>query len=163
VRRLLTPQRVKTARRAPRLAIGAVTVAILAVIALAASSELPRVSAASSGSSAFLLLAPSVTQQGCALGPAFTFCDQAPGTTGTAVQFNVQAATAVNSVSVSMTEITGEFCGRRFHDFRKHLHRKPGRESAMPNFDCVFAHGCRVAPGADQRHGFGWRYSRIQC
>lgn len=97
MRRLLTP----------RLAIGAVTVAILAVFALASSSGLPRVSASSTGTPVVMLLSPSNTQQGCALGPAFTFCDQAPGTTGPAVQFNAEANAAVSSVSVSIAAIPG--------------------------------------------------------
>jgi hypothetical protein len=89
------------------VAIGAVTALIFAAFALAGSRHLPRVSAASSGSSVWLLLPPTVTQQGCALGPAFTFCDQAPGTTGAPVQFNVEASAAASSVSVSMAEIPG--------------------------------------------------------
>lgn len=90
------------------LAVGAVTVTILAALALAGGRDLPRVSAASSASSSVLvLLPPSNIQQGCALGPAFTFCDQAPATTGAAVQFNVESTAAVSGVSAAMAAIPG--------------------------------------------------------
>ena len=89
------------------LAIGAVSVVLLAAFALACTSNLPRVSASSTGAGALAVLPPTVTQEGCAIGSAFTFCDQAPGTTSPSVQFNIQANSAVNSVAVSLAAIPG--------------------------------------------------------
>ncbi|MGH9687727.1 MAG: choice-of-anchor D domain-containing protein [Candidatus Acidiferrales bacterium] len=103
MRRLLSPARAKTARRKPRFAIGAVTLAILAAFALA---RWPATAHAASNPGN-LVLASTVNPQGCALGPAFTFCDSPQGVAGPDVQFNIQAESAVTGVTVSLAAIPG--------------------------------------------------------
>lgn len=85
------------------LAIGAITVAVLAAFALAWQPIIAR--AASNPGNLTIISAPGPV--GCALGPAFTFCDQAPGTTSAAAQFTVQANAKVDSVAVTMSAIPG--------------------------------------------------------
>ncbi|MGH9738839.1 MAG: choice-of-anchor D domain-containing protein [Candidatus Acidiferrales bacterium] len=103
MRPLLSPARAKTARRGPRFAIGAVTLAILAAFALAGWPATAR-AASNPGN---LVLASTANPQGCALGPAFTFCDSPPGIAGPDVQFNIQAESAVTGVAVSLAAIPG--------------------------------------------------------
>lgn len=108
MRRLFTLQRATNAPRATRLAIGAVTVAILAAFALLSGSDLPRVSAAQSNPFPVIQLGPvTPTALGCKLGPAFGFCEQVPGTTGPTVQYDISFSGVANSVAVSLAPITG--------------------------------------------------------
>lgn len=103
MRRLLSPARAKTAHRGSQFVIGAITLAILAVLMLA---RWPATAHAASNPGN-LVLASTVNPQGCALGPAFTFCDSTPGIAGPDVQFNIQAESAVTSVAVSLAAIPG--------------------------------------------------------
>jgi hypothetical protein len=97
VRRLLTP----------RLAIGAVTVAILVAFALLSSSGLPRVSAASANPGNLSLYDATHYLSGCPIGPAYTFCDQPPGTSSQAQTFFVNTSAAVTGVAVALGPIPG--------------------------------------------------------
>jgi Cep192 domain 4 len=90
------------------LAIGAVTMAILAAFALGSGTALPRVSAAPAhpGNAIQLGLISSATR-GCKLGPGLGFCEQVPGTTGPVTYFSFLIRSAVNGVVVTEAAIPG--------------------------------------------------------
>jgi hypothetical protein len=81
----------------------AVTVAILA--AFAASRRERAALAAGPGSLG--AIAVDRFQAGCPLGPAFTFCDQIPGTSSATAVFHVANTQAVTGVSVALVAIPG--------------------------------------------------------
>jgi len=89
------------------LTIGAVTVAILAAFALGASRSLPRAYAASANPGNLTLNGVSYYAAGCPLGPAYTFCDQPPGTVGPAETFAVTTSAAVTGIAVAIGPIPG--------------------------------------------------------
>jgi hypothetical protein len=85
------------------LAIGAVAGMFFVAFALAR-----RPMAAHAASNAGNLIAlPGARYAGCPLGPAYTFCDQPPGTASQAVPFLIQSSAAVTGLSVSLQAIPG--------------------------------------------------------
>ena len=112
-----------------RLVICAVAVTILATIAALRSERARTVHAAS----VTARLAPSLvgqgpvrtaeasslgfsfeysadvssTQPGCALGPATTFCNQVPGTTGRAIPYTITFTSVANGVTLGLAAIPG--------------------------------------------------------
>jgi hypothetical protein len=87
------------------LAVCAVTVMVFAAFSVVGLSRVDTVSAA--GTPANLVLATVQSTGGCPLGPAYTFCDQVPGTTGPTEVFFVNNSTAVTGLSVSLQQIPG--------------------------------------------------------
>ncbi|HVB87451.1 MAG TPA: choice-of-anchor D domain-containing protein [Candidatus Dormibacteraeota bacterium] len=99
------------------LAIGAVTVVILAALALGSSSTLRRVSAAPANPGNLSLFGVTQYLGGCSIGPAYTFCDQPPGTTSQSETFYVNNSGAVTGVAVALGPIpglTGDFAAGDF-------------------------------------------------
>jgi hypothetical protein len=87
------------------LAVCAVTVMIFATVAAVRLTRVASVSATGPGSLEFNGL-PVLA--GCPLGPAITFCDQIPGTTGNdQAGFQVKAISAVSGLSVSLAPLPG--------------------------------------------------------
>lgn len=87
------------------LAICAVTLTVLAAFAAARLNRVTLVSAASGSSNLVLFKVQSTG--GCPLGPAYTFCDQVPGTQGPTEIFFVNNTSAVTGLSVSLQQVPG--------------------------------------------------------
>lgn len=86
------------------LVICVATVAVL--VAFTVARKHPPVAHAASNPGS-LILGGAPAAMGCPLGPAFTFCDQIPGTQGPAGQFVVHNTSAVTNVSVSLAALPG--------------------------------------------------------
>jgi hypothetical protein len=115
------------------LAVGAFVVLLFAAFALT-DAPTPAHAAAPSGPPAILVQPPSITQRGCPIGSSFTFCDQAPGTAGPPVQFNIEARSAVSSVAVSIAAIPGLAANFAAGDFTVSANTCTGNLAA--NQDC---------------------------
>ena len=87
------------------LAFCAVTVVVLTAFAALRLNRVATVSAA--GVPGNLALFSVQSTGGCPLGPAYTFCDQVPGTTGPVEVFFVNNISAVTGLSVSLAQIPG--------------------------------------------------------
>jgi hypothetical protein len=87
------------------LAVGVVMAVLLAVFVALRLNRVATVSAAS-GSGNLVLYTLQATG-GCPLGPAYTFCDQVPGTTSPAEVFYVNNSSAVSGLSVSLHQVPG--------------------------------------------------------
>ena len=85
-----------------RLAVGATLVVLLVTWFMARRHA--RVAHAANTPNLTLAVPPVA---GCALGPAFTFCDQIPGTQSSAAKFVVGNPSAVTNVSASLAAIPG--------------------------------------------------------
>lgn len=86
------------------LSIGALTLMMFSALLLTDHVIAAR---AASNPGNLTLSATEYASQGCALGPAFTFCDQAPGTQGEWATFSVTPTAAVNGVTVSIAAVPG--------------------------------------------------------
>ena len=87
------------------LAICSVTLTVLAAFAAARLNRAAIVSAA--GGPSNLVLFDVQSTGGCPLGPAYTFCDQVPGTRGPAEVFFVNNSVAVTGLAVSLQAVPG--------------------------------------------------------
>jgi hypothetical protein len=87
------------------LAICSVTLTVLAAFAAARLNRAAIVSAA--GGPSNLVLFDVQSTGGCPLGPAYTFCDQVPGTRGPAEVFFVNNSAAVTGLAVSLQVVPG--------------------------------------------------------
>jgi hypothetical protein len=87
------------------LVIGAATMAMVVVFAVGRKNRGATVAAAG-GSSGLTITAPPAPS-GCALGPAFTFCDQTAGGTSATRRFTLTATSAANTLTFSILAIPG--------------------------------------------------------
>jgi len=97
------------------LAICAVTLTVSAAFAAARLNQVATVSAASGPSNLVLFEAQSTG--GCPLGPAYTFCDQTPGTQGLTETFFVDNSGAVSGLAISLGQVPGLSTGFAPGDF----------------------------------------------
>lgn len=91
-----------------RRLLGLCAVAVMVFAALIALSA-NRIATVSASASPGNLTLYGVTNRyaGCALGAAYTFCDQVPGTTSTPETFFINSSAAVNGLSASLAAIPG--------------------------------------------------------
>jgi hypothetical protein len=87
------------------LVICAVTVAVL--VGFAGAGKHPPIAHAAGSNPGNLTLYSADSAPGCPLGPAYTFCDQPPGTTGAAEIFYINNSAAVIGLGVSFAPIPG--------------------------------------------------------
>jgi hypothetical protein len=101
----LSPQRANAARRGPRLvAVTALFALLFSAFALA-YRPIPVHAASNPGN--LTLFSVGNRYDGCPLGPAYTFCDQAPGTASQPVPIVVNSSAAVTGVAVSLQPVPG--------------------------------------------------------
>jgi hypothetical protein len=84
--------------------VGALAVLLFSAFAL---TDAPIPAHAASNPGNLTLASVTYPTSGCAIGPALTFCDQAPGTQGQWATFFVSAKAAVTGVAVSVAAIPG--------------------------------------------------------
>ncbi len=112
-------------------------VLILTAFALARGGLREVLAASSSGETVIGLGLVTPSSRGCQLGPAYGFCEQVPGTTGSNVEFTVQFTAAVSSVSVSLAPIAGLSANFAAGDFTISNNTCSGNFS--PPQTCTFA------------------------